>query len=175
MSLSLLQAKVRSTHPDTSQVSAWDITEAALQVVGDLFGTLGAGGHVIVDSGVITTVSTVTAVTAITNALPAGTNLLGKVGPSQSTAVPDSFVIRTADATVFTLAAGERGVIQNLHTTGLAVKLGASGTNSSLNVILPGGTATDDGKSSPFIIQSWIGAVSVAAMTGSPRFLAWKI
>ncbi len=39
-------------------------------------------GHVIVDSGNITTVS---AVTAITNALPAGTNLLGKTGIDQTT------------------------------------------------------------------------------------------
>ncbi|HEX9059157.1 MAG TPA: hypothetical protein VF941_03165 [Clostridia bacterium] len=39
-------------------------------------------GHVIVDSGTITTVS---AVTAITNALPAGTNLMGKVGIDQTT------------------------------------------------------------------------------------------
>ena len=40
-------------------------------------------GHVIVDSGTITTVSTVTAVTAITNALPTGTNSIGTVnGPT---------------------------------------------------------------------------------------------
>lgn len=51
-------------------------------------------GHVIVDSGTVTTVSTVTAVTtvstvsavtAITNALPAGTNLLGAVSASNET------------------------------------------------------------------------------------------
>lgn len=50
---------------------------------------LGAGtaviGHVIVDSGTLTTVSTVSAVTAITNALPTGTNLMGKVGIDQTT------------------------------------------------------------------------------------------
>jgi hypothetical protein len=44
-------------------------------------------GHVIADSGTITTVSTVTAVTAITNALPAGTNLLGTVGTKE---LPDA-------------------------------------------------------------------------------------
>jgi hypothetical protein len=38
----------------------------------------GSNLHTVVDSGTITTVSTVTAVTAITNALPAGTNLLGR-------------------------------------------------------------------------------------------------
>jgi hypothetical protein len=36
-------------------------------------------GHVIVDSGTITTVTTVSAVTAITNALPIGSNTIGKV------------------------------------------------------------------------------------------------
>lgn len=43
----------------------------------------GTNLHMVVDSGTVTTVS---AVTAITNALPAGTNLLGKVGIDQTTA-----------------------------------------------------------------------------------------
>jgi hypothetical protein len=42
----------------------------------------GTNLHMVVDSGTITTVS---AVTAITNALPAGTNLMGKVGLDQTT------------------------------------------------------------------------------------------
>ncbi len=47
--------------------------------------TTGTNLHTVVDSGTITTVSTVTAVTAISNALPAGSNLLGKVGIDQTT------------------------------------------------------------------------------------------
>jgi hypothetical protein len=41
--------------------------------------------HAIVDSGTLTTVTTVTAVTAITNALPAGTNVVGKFTTDQTT------------------------------------------------------------------------------------------
>ena len=57
---------------------------------GDVFvrQATGTNLHMVVDSGTITTVttvSTVTAVTAITNALPAGTNLMGKVGIDQTT------------------------------------------------------------------------------------------
>lgn len=42
----------------------------------------GSNLHVVTDSGTITTVSTVTAVTAISNALPAGTNALGTILPT---------------------------------------------------------------------------------------------
>lgn len=74
----------------TGQVVEAQATARGARIVGvgvDGFAvTIAAGaaviGHVIVDSGVITTVS---AVTAITNALPAGTNLMGKVGIDQTT------------------------------------------------------------------------------------------
>lgn len=120
-------------------------------------------------------------------ALPAGTNLLGKTGIDQTTpgstngvqtkqyaGVPSSFAIQTSDQTVFTLAAGEIGFVQNLHTTALAVKKGASASTTSLSFILPGGTAQDDGKGGPIMIDDWVGVVSVAAMSGSPRYVAWK-
>lgn len=45
----------------------------------------GTNLHTVIDSGTLTTVSTVTAVTAITNALPAGTNIIGRVGIDQTT------------------------------------------------------------------------------------------
>lgn len=92
----------------------------------------------------------------------------------QYAGVPSTFTIGTSDATVFTLAAGEIGFIQNLDDAALAVKKGASASTTSLSFILAAGTAADDGKGGAVMITDWVGAVSVAAMTGSPRFIAWK-
>lgn len=92
----------------------------------------------------------------------------------QYTGAPSTFTIGTSDATVFTLAAGEVGFIQNLDDAALAVKKGASASTSSLSFILAAGTAADDGKGGAVEIKDWVGAVSVAAMSGSPRYIAWK-
>jgi len=92
----------------------------------------------------------------------------------QSGTTPSTATIATADGTVFTLSPGEVGVIQNLDDAALAVKLGASASPTSLSLILPAGTAADDGTSPPIYINDYTGVVSVAAMTGSPRFIAWK-
>lgn len=88
--------------------------------------------------------------------------------------VPSSFTVGTSDATVFTLAAGEVGFIQNLDDAALAVKKGASASTSSFSYILAAGGATDDGTGGVVRIDDWIGAVSVAAMTGTARYIAWK-
>lgn len=94
----------------------------------------------------------------------------------QYAGVPSNFSIATADATVFTLAAGEVGVIQNLHATvGLAVKKGASASASSFSFVLPPGAATDTGGGGKEKIEDWIGIVSVAACpSGTARYIAWK-
>lgn len=92
----------------------------------------------------------------------------------QSAAAPSTYTIGTSDATVFTLAAGEVGFIQNLDDAALAVKLGASASTTSLNMILQAGTAADDGKGGFTYITDYTGVVSVAAMSGSPRYIAWK-
>lgn len=92
----------------------------------------------------------------------------------QSAAVPSTYAIGTTDATVFTLAKGEVGFIQNLDDAALAVKLGATASTTSLNMILQAGTAADDGKGGFTYITDYTGAVSVAAMSGSPRYIAWK-
>lgn len=97
------------------------------------------------------------------------------VAPRQSSVVPASFAFQTADQTVFTLAAGERGFIQNCDTDALAVKHGASASPTSLTMILGACAVADDGKGGTVIIDDWIGAVSVAAMTGAARYLAHKI
>lgn len=66
------------------------------------------------------------------------------------------------------------GYIQNLDDAALAVKLGASASTTSFHHILQAGTAADDGKGGFIYITDYIGAVSVAAMSGSPRYIAWK-
>lgn len=49
----------------------------------------GTNLHTVVDSGTITTVSTVTSVTAIANALPAGTNAIGKLAANSGVDIGD--------------------------------------------------------------------------------------
>lgn len=92
----------------------------------------------------------------------------------QTAAAPTNFTIGTAGGTVFTLAEGERGFIQNLDDAALAVKLGASASTSSFSMILQAGTAASDGKGGFVIIDDFIGAVSVAAMSGTASYIAWK-
>jgi hypothetical protein len=92
----------------------------------------------------------------------------------QSGAAPSNYTIGTSDATVFTLSPGEVGFIQNLDDAALAVKLGASASTTSLSMVLQAGTAADDGKGGFTYITDYVGAVSVAAMSGTPRYIAWK-
>lgn len=95
--------------------------------------------------------------------------------PLQYTGTPSSYAILSADGTVFTLAAGEIGFIQNLSADApLAVKYGASASTTSLNFILAAGTADSDGKGGAIRIDNWVGVVSVAKMTGTGKYLAWK-
>lgn len=95
--------------------------------------------------------------------------------PKQYTGAPSTATPATADATVFTLAAGEIGFIQNLSADApLAVKKGASASTSSFNFVLAAGSAADDGKGGAVRIDDWVGAVSVAKITGTARYIAWK-
>jgi hypothetical protein len=126
--------------------------------------------------------------TSVAAATPAGTALIGKIGIDQTTAgstngvqrkqytgTPSNFSVATADGTVFTLAAGEVGFIQNLDSAdALAVKYGATASTSSFNFILPSGGAQDDGRGGSAVIDDWIGVVSVATMSGVGRYIAWK-
>lgn len=109
---------------------------------------------------------------SISQTTPGTTNA---VQPKQYTGVPSSFTIQTADADVFTLAAGQIGFIQNLSADApLAVKYGTGATSSSLNFILPASTGASDGTGGAYKISDWIGVVSVAKMTGTASYLAWK-
>lgn len=78
----------------------------------------------------IGTVTTVSAVTAISNALPAGTNLLGKVGIDQTTAVTTNGVVI---APVAAAAAGIAPVVSTALETGHVIKASA-GNLYGLNV-----------------------------------------
>lgn len=96
--------------------------------------------------------------------------------PKQSSGTPSNFAVATSDGTVFTLAAGERGFIQNLDSAdALAVKLGAAASTTSFSFILKAGSAADDGGGGFVQIDDWIGVVSVATMTGAGRYIAWKV
>lgn len=118
--------------------------------------------------------TTATNVLAVQNVDAAG-NPVSPTTPKQSSGVPSNFAIATADGTVFTLAAGERGFIQNLDSAdALAVKLGASASTTSFNFLLKAGAAADDGNGGFVQIDDWIGAVSVATMSGAGRYIAWK-
>lgn len=93
---------------------------------------------------------------------------------AQSAAAPSNATIGTTDATVFTLAKGEVGFIQNLDDAALAVKLGASASTTSFSLILQAGSAASDGKGGFTYITDYVGPVSVAAMSGTASYIAWK-
>jgi hypothetical protein len=92
----------------------------------------------------------------------------------QSSNAPSTTTVATANATVFTLAAGEVGFIQNLDDAALAVKLGASASTSDFSFILKAGSAADDGNGGLIYLTDYVGAVSVCAMSGTARYIAWK-
>ena len=94
--------------------------------------------------------------------------------PFQSVNAPSNDAIATDDGTVFTLAAGEVGFIQNLDDAALAVKLGAGASTTSFSMILQAGSAASDGTGGFTYITDYIGAVSVAAMSGTASYIAWK-
>jgi len=76
---------------DSTGVVSVDDNGGALTVDGTVAVTQATGTnlHAVVDSGTITTVSTVTAVTSLTNALPAGTNAIGKLAANSGVDIGD--------------------------------------------------------------------------------------
>lgn len=104
-----------------------------------------------------------------------GSNIGGSVASAQNPTAPTSSAILTSnDTDVFTLAAGERGFIQNLSATPLAIKRGTGAGANSMNHILNACAVADDGTGNFVNITTWIGVVSVHAMSGSARYLAYK-
>lgn len=137
--------------------------------------TLGEGTAIVGKFGIDQTTPGTTNGVQLVAPIPAGTNTIGSVRNAQSSAVPSSFAIRTANETVFTLAAGERGFIQNLDTDTLLVKYGAGAAADSFNFVLKASTGAADGSGGYLEIENWTGVVSVFASTGTASYLAWKI
>lgn len=81
----------------------------------------------------------------------------------------------TADGDVFTLAAGEKGFIQNLDDAAVYVRYGTGASSSLFQFVLKAGTAANDGNGGSVVIDDWIGVVSIAAAAGSPRVIAYKL
>jgi hypothetical protein len=98
----------------------------------------------------------------------------GGLGSDQSSTVSTSTPI-TADGQVLNLAVGEKGFIQNLDDAAVYVKYGTGASSSSFNFVLAAGSAANDGLGGSKEINDWIGVVSIAAATGSPRVIAWKL
>ncbi len=97
------------------------VTSSVGLPVGDAGGSLtvdqptGTNLHMVVDSGTVTTVSTVTSVTAIANALPAGTNAIGKLAANSGVDIGDVDVTSlTPGTTASSLGKAEDAA----HTTG---------------------------------------------------------
>jgi hypothetical protein len=81
-------------------------------------------------------------------------------------------VIGTADGTVFTLAAGQIGILQNQAAAALYVRYGTGASALAYHYVLPACTAPKDGTSPALVIDSWIGIVSVAAAAGTASYTA---
>jgi hypothetical protein len=158
----------KTTSAQANSGQAWGDLEAAVEVLNDAIDNLGvAPVNTTADPG--SDATKVVAVQGVASGKPIA------VQPKQYTGVPSSFAIQSADATIFTLAAGEKGFIQNLSADApLAVKKGATASTTSLNFILAACTADSDGKGGAVMIDDWVGVVSVAKMTGTAKYLAWK-
>lgn len=108
-----------------------------------------------------------------TSVTPLPVSVTSSAAKQYSTSTTPS--IATANADVGTLASGEKLVIQNLDTDALTVRYGTGASSTVFTFLLKGGTAADDGNGGSCVIDDWIGVVSVAAQTGSPRFIVSKL
>ena len=86
-----------------------------------------------------------------------------------------SSAVQTAAGTVLTLAPGEIGVIENVNTAVLLVKLGAGAAAGSYNKPLKACTAAADGTGGTWIITNWVGDVSVFNGAASYSYVAYKL
>lgn len=75
---------------------------------------------------------------------------------------------QTSAGTVLNASAGRvGGLVQNLGTNKLYVKLGTGASTTDFTVILAPGSAADDGYGGSFPLDGWTGAVSIDGT--SPR------
>lgn len=140
--------------PEAASVNAYQTTGTNLHVVTDATSTTavtqatGTNLHAVIDSGTITTVG---AVTAITNALPAGANIIGKAGIDQTTLGTTNNVTTSGfDGTNYqktkALTDGTTNVVQSASTA-TASNVSGSATNVTLlsaNAARKGGSIFND-------------------------------
>lgn len=97
--------------------------------------------------GTVTTVTTVTAVTAITNALPAGTNNIGKVTPNSANTAssPTATSVGVATASAVASNVNRKGlVLVNTSSNTISLGFGASAVLNSGITLSPFGSFTMD-------------------------------
>jgi len=92
-----------------------------------------------------------------------------KVFAATSTVVTSDGTALAANATRQAFA------IQNLATMPLYVKLGSGASSSSFSFVLKAGTAANDGTGGFFSDSSYIGIVTIAAASGSPRVVVCEL
>ena len=80
-----------------------------------------------------------------------------------------------AATTLYTLAFGERGFVQNTGTVPLYYKYGAGAASTSLSGILKASSTASDGTGGYVYVDDWIGAVSVAPASGTATLIAFKL
>ena len=92
----------------------------------------------------------------------------------QRTSAPSSAAIQTANGVVFTLAAGKVGYIENLSTIPLNVNLGGTASATLLHAVLSGASVAGNGTGGRWLIDNYVGPVSVFSQTGTGSYLAWS-
>lgn len=125
-------------------------TGSTTAVTGNVTVVQGTGTnlHTVIDSG------TLTAVTAITNALPAGTNLLGKVGIDQTTPGTTNLVALTAETTkVIGVVRSADGIGNLLTSTGNALDVNIK-TPATLPVSIADGINVVEGAVADAIVAA---------------------
>lgn len=103
-----------------------------------------------------------------------GTGIPSTTQPKQYSTSSSSAIL-TADGTVFTLAAGEAGSIQNQLTEPLYVKRGASCSATDFTYVLKACTAAKDGLGGTWYIDDWIGPISVCKSNATASYTATKL
>ena len=137
------RVKVNAALPTGTNVIGHVIADSGstTAVTGNVTVVQGTGTnlHTVIDSGTLTTVSTVTAVTAITNALPAGTNVIGHViADSGSTTAVTGTVTVAGNKTNNNAAPGATNVGTLSAVANAAAQSWTEGDQVALSVDLSG-------------------------------------
>lgn len=103
--------------------------------------------------------------------IPVGANGAALAGiPTSSrqyTVVTNTIV--TSDGTAITVSEGQIAFVQNWDDAAVYVRCGAGASSSNATYLLSAGTAANDGTGGSVLIDNFMGTLSFAAATGSPR------